>query len=213
MNEKLRKRERVVRTVPSWFTLGNAICGFTAIICAASLTKGVLWSSGLIMLAMVCDAFDGRVARKMGTTSSIGAQLDSLSDAVSFGIAPAFVFYQLFAQGLSHSFLWLVSVLYLGCAVVRLARFNTETTDASEEAHRWFSGLPSTMAALVVCAGVWLSYASGWFATLFGVAPAIVEPALAYAISATTAAASLLMVSRIRFPHINGIIYLLRRGK
>lgn len=213
MSEKLKKRERVAATVPSWFTLGNAICGFTALLCAASLSKGVLWSTGLIVLAMVCDAFDGRVARKMGTTSNIGAQLDSLSDAVSFGIAPAFVFYQLFAHDLSHSFLWLVSVLYLGCAVVRLARFNTETTDASEEAHRWFSGLPSTMAALVVCVGVWLTYASGWLSALTGASPVTVATWIAYAISAATAAASLLMVSRIRFPHINGLIYLLRRSK
>ncbi len=198
-----QKRAKVKRSIPNMFTLGNAICGFSAIICAIlSSTQPHLLavSAGLIFLAMVFDAFDGRVARTIGVTSDLGANLDSLCDAVSFGIAPAVVLFQFLNGAVLTPLLWIAGVLYVGCAVYRLARFNVETGDHSEDAHLWFSGLPSTGAATVVALGV---FTYGAFASTV----------VAYAILAFAAVASVLMVSRIRFPHLNYFVRLLKRTK
>ncbi len=198
-----QKRARLKRGIPNMFTLGNAVCGFSAIICAilSAQTPVLLTvSAGLIFLAMVFDAFDGRVARTMGVTSDIGANLDSLCDAISFGLAPPVVLFQLLSGAVWTPLLWVAGIFYVGCAVYRLARFNVETTDASEDAHLWFSGLPSTGAAAVVCLGV---FVNGLFL------PAI----LPYVILVFTAVASGLMVSRIRFPHLNYFVRLLKKSK
>lgn len=96
--------------------------------------------------------------------------------------------------------LWVAGLIYVGCAVYRLARFNVETGDHSEDAHLWFSGLPSTGAATVVALGV---FELGLFAS----------PMVAYAILACTVVAAFLMVSRIRFPHLNYFVRLLKRSK
>lgn len=198
-----QKRARVKRGIPNLFTLGNAVCGFSAIICAiiSSQTPGLLTlSAGLIFLAMVFDALDGRVARTFGVASDLGANLDSLCDAISFGLAPAVVLFQLLAGRVWTPLLWVAGIFYVGCAVYRLARFNVETTDASEDAHLWFSGLPSTGAAAVVCLGVFVN----------GIALPAVLP---YVILGFSVVASGLMVSRIRFPHINYFVRLLKRSK
>lgn len=198
-----QKRAKVKRSIPNMFTLGNAVCGFSAIICSIlSSTQPHLLavSGGLIFLAMVFDAFDGRVARTIGVTSDLGANLDSLCDAISFGIAPAVVLFQLLNGAVLTPLLWIAGVLYVGCAVYRLARFNVETGDHSEDAHLWFSGLPSTGAATVVALGV---FAYG----------AVASDVAAYAILGLAAVASVLMVSRIRFPHLNYFVRLLKRTK
>ena len=198
-----QKRARVKRNIPNMFTLGNAFCGFSAIISAilsSSNPSLLLVSAGLIFLAMVFDACDGRVARTIGVTSPLGANLDSLSDAVSFGLAPAVVLFQLLNGAAWMPLLWVAGVFYVGCAIYRLARFNVETTDDSEDAHLWFSGLPSTGAATVVALGVFAS----WFFT---------GAWLPYAILVFTVVASGLMVSRIRFPHLNYFVRLFKRGK
>lgn len=198
-----QKRARVKRNIPNMFTLGNAVCGFSAIICAilSGANPGMLLvSAGLIFLAMVFDACDGRVARTIGVTSPLGANLDSLSDAVSFGLAPAVVLFQLLNGQVWTPLLWVTGIFYVGCALYRLARFNVETVDDSEDAHLWFSGLPSTGAATAVGLGVFTS----WFVS---------AAFLPYAILVFTAVAAGLMVSRIRFPHLNYFVRLLKRGK
>jgi|AGTN01.1.fsa_nt_gi Phosphatidylserine synthase len=195
------KRAKVKRSIPNLFTLCNAVCGFSAIICAILFgagTSSLAACAGLIFLAMAFDAFDGRVARTIGVTSDLGANLDSLCDAVSFGLAPAVVLFQLLHGAVWMPLLWVGGIFYLGCAVYRLARFNVETADHSEDAHLWFSGLPSTGAATVVCLGVFVHE--------------LLASTLAdYIILVLVAVASWLMVSRIRFPHINYFVHLLKR--
>lgn len=196
------KRARVKRSIPNMFTLGNAVCGFSAIICAvmSSDNPHLLYvGAGLIFLAMAFDAFDGRVARTIGVASDLGANLDSLCDAVSFGLAPAVVLFLMLKGAVVLPALWVAGIFYVGCAVYRLARFNVETENHSEDAHLWFSGLPSTGAATVVCLGVFVHELSA-------------SPVLAYGILAATAIASALMVSRLPFPHLNYFVRLLKRS-
>ena len=114
----------------------------------------------MVLLAMVFDMLDGRLARMSHATSSFGGQLDSLCDMVSFGIAPAFLMLQIvserklepiipFSGSLLHRFIWLAALAYISCTAIRLARFNVENEE-SEVAHMSFVGLPSPAAAGVV---------------------------------------------------------------
>lgn len=159
-------------------TLGNAACGFGAITFAAKVgpdTFGgseLVVASMLIFLAMLFDALDGSAARVMHQTSEFGAQLDSLCDAVSFGVAPAFIMLQFISPKVARNeageavmspmidllqgapvslfeyprkLLWVIAALYVVCALLRLARFNVETDE--DDSHEGFSGLPSPAAA------------------------------------------------------------------
>ena len=157
-----------IALLPTLLTLGNVVCGFGAITIAAKLgpdaagaDPNTLTTAGaLIFLAMLFDALDGSAARLTKSTSDIGAQLDSLCDAISFGIAPAFLMLQFvrFDASLTDQYpdwfawpgrlLWTVAALYVVCAVLRLARFNVETDE--EDAHEGFSGLPSPAAAAAI---------------------------------------------------------------
>lgn len=203
-------KSRLVASIPNMLTLANGVCGFSAIVCASNSSNpannSVSWllcSMGLIVLAMVFDAFDGWTARKLGVSSDIGAQLDSLCDAVSFGVAPAFIMFNACFGGVPTVILWLVGALYCACAIFRLARFNVQTEDHSAESHRWFTGLPSPAAA-----GLVLAVAS---ALLLCVAPG--QPGhseLAYMVIELTGLAALLMVSRIKFPHLSQFIRILK---
>lgn len=160
-------------------TLGNLVCGFSAIHYAmkpVGPTKLFDWSTLyvaglLVFLGMFFDAIDGSVARLTRSTSDLGAQLDSLADVVSFGVAPAFMMLRLVshyygpegsvtilgpdADPLYAKLLWSVAAIYVCCTALRLARFNSETPSAAEEDHRNFKGLPSpgaggTVASLIV---------------------------------------------------------------
>ena len=127
--------------VPSLLTLGNAACGFASITLAANMSpekiaEGGLYMAGLlIFIAMAFDALDGPVARLAKQTSDFGAQLDSMCDAVSFGVAPAFLMLKFSPQEFAASrILWAIAVLYVLCALLRLARFNL-ATDSGEASH------------------------------------------------------------------------------
>ena len=104
------------------------------------------------MIAMMWDTLDGRVARLTNTQSAFGAEYDSLADLVSFGLAPALLVYEwsLFELG---RFGWLAAFVYLACAALRLARFNTQVGIADK---RFFQGLPSPAAAGVIASMIWL---------------------------------------------------------
>ena len=151
---ELRKR-KVFAVLPSLLTLGNAVCGFGAITYAAKLgpevaSKEDLYTAALLIFgAMVCDALDGPLARLSRQTSDFGAQLDSLCDAISFGVAPAFL---MLKSSFDHVFhpriLWVIAVLYMLCAILRLARFNVSKQTNTDHDH--FSGLPSPAAAGMV---------------------------------------------------------------
>jgi len=150
-----------VLILPSLCTLANALCGFGAITLMTRAILGtpdafpeaVKWAGYLIILAMVFDALDGRLARFARATSDFGGQLDSVADVVSFGVAPAFLMNRVVVEclgGAVPSVLlripWVCAAVYLGCTLIRLARFNVENVH-EEEAHMVFKGLPSPAAA------------------------------------------------------------------
>ena len=126
--------------LPSLFTIGNLFLGFWAIVNALRLDFES--AAQLLVVAVIFDMLDGRIARLTGTTSEFGAQLDSLSDIVSFGVAPAIIAYQWGLATLHRSFL--AAFFFVMCAAIRLARFNVQrkVVDA-----RYFVGLPSPAAA------------------------------------------------------------------
>ena len=105
-----------------------------------------------ILIAMMWDTLDGRVARLTNTHSAFGAEYDSLADLVSFGLAPALLVYQWTLYELGR-FGWLAAFVYLACAALRLARFNTQVGTADK---RYFQGLPSPAAAGVIASMIWL---------------------------------------------------------
>lgn len=220
------KPPRLIAVLPTMLTLANGACGFGAITFAAKLGPTVVTGStpvgavqasfiaaSLIFLAMVFDMLDGSVARLMKQTSELGAQLDSLCDAISFGVAPAFLMLQFVTKELDQyggldypsRLLWTIGMLYALCAIMRLARFNIETDD-DEDSHSEFSGLPSPAAAGVVAAFPFampslvelIDEPNGWFLTRTA---EWIIPAIRVALPLITAAVAGLMVSRIRYPH------------
>lgn len=144
---RLTARRRISPVaVPSAFTLANLLCGFLAVVhIADGRFEFACW---FIILAGVFDLFDGMVARMANAQSEFGVQLDSLADAVSFGLAPAFLVYE-FALQDYRIFGTIVSSMLVLAGVVRLARFNT-TFDGEKKEH--FTGLPIPMQAATVVA-------------------------------------------------------------
>jgi len=170
-----------VAPLPTMLTLGNLVCGFGAISWATmgDPSKQLLhldyaplnFAAYLILLAMAFDALDGFVARATHEVSVFGAELDSLADVVSFGVAPAVLARQTVliftgVEMIRPIYLWLCAAIFVVCTALRLARFNIETTPA-EESHRHFKGLPSPAAAAVVSSLVllhlYLGYPPAWF--------------------------------------------------
>lgn len=135
--------QRGVIILPSAFTLGNLFFGIYAMV---SASRGDFMTAGwLIVFAGTLDVLDGSVARFTRTGSRFGAELDSLVDAISFGVAPGFIMYLLFFADTQWS--WIVSFVYITAIVVRLARFNIEQ---GGEAKRYFHGLPSPAAGMTL---------------------------------------------------------------
>jgi len=135
--------QRGIIILPSAFTLGNLFFGVFAIVAA---TRGEFgWAAWYIVFAGVLDMLDGRVARFTRTGSAFGSELDSLVDAISFGVAPGLIMYQLyFAEGVWS---WTVCFVYIAAVVVRLARFNVEQAGGAKS---HFIGLPSPTAGLIL---------------------------------------------------------------
>ena len=211
-----RQRLKYITILPSLITILNGAFGFTAIIFAGK-GSGMLSTSSripfftfesstyfamsgyMILVAMVADMLDGRIARRVQSTSSFGGQLDSLCDVISFGVAPAFLMlnvleHELALIGLADEsfllrFIWLSATAYISCAAIRLARFNVENEE-DESAHMSFMGLPTPAAA-----GVIVSLIIFHQETLPAFAIICILPFLALGIS-------ILMVSRIRYPHV-----------
>jgi len=135
--------QRGVVILPSAFTLGNLFFGMYAMVSTAQ--GDLLWAGWCIIFAGVLDMLDGRVARFTRTGSAFGAELDSLVDAISFGVAPGFILYTIFFTDTQWS--WIVSFVYVTAVVVRLARFNIEQ---GGEAKRYFHGLPSPAGGMLL---------------------------------------------------------------
>lgn len=138
-----RTLQRGVIVLPSAFTLGNLFFGMYAMV---SASRGdLMWAGWCIIFAGVLDMLDGSVARFTRTGSAFGAELDSLVDAISFGVAPGFIMFELFFGETPWS--WTISFVYVTAVVVRLARFNIEQ---GGEAKRYFHGLPSPSAGMLL---------------------------------------------------------------
>jgi CDP-diacylglycerol--serine O-phosphatidyltransferase len=141
-----RSPRRVVELVPSVFTLGNLFFGMWSIVLAS---RADYYRAGwFIVIAAVLDMLDGRVARLSGTGSRFGAELDSLVDIVSFGVAPAMLMYFYFFAPLGQ-FAWLLVYGYLVCVALRLARYNVQS-HADEHVEKSFTGLPSPAAGMTL---------------------------------------------------------------
>lgn len=179
---------RGIYLLPNLFTTAAMFAGFYAIVAAFG---GRFTAAAIaVFVAAVLDGLDGRIARLTGTQSDFGVQYDSLSDLISFGVAPALVTY---VWSMSHLAVlgpfwgklgWSVAFLYVACAALRLARFNTQA--AADK--RYFQGLASPAAAGLCMAFVWVASDLGWEgADLMLVTPVLV------------AITGLLMVSRVRY--------------
>jgi CDP-diacylglycerol--serine O-phosphatidyltransferase len=145
-------RRRALATLPSLFTLANMFCGFFAILVA--IRGEYRLAAVLIGLSIVFDITDGAVARLVGSVTPFGLQFDSLADLVSFGLAPSLLVFTLFSQGRDEwdPLGWVACFVWLACAAIRLARFNTTVDPTADK--RYFTGLPSPGAAGVVLASV-----------------------------------------------------------
>lgn len=150
------ERRKGVYLLPNLFTTGALFAGFYAII--AALRGDYEAAAIAIFVAMVFDGLDGRVARLTNTSSKFGAEYDSLSDMVSFGVAPALVVFSWALDGLGK-FGWSVAFIYVACAALRLARFNTRIDTADKN---YFTGLASPAAAAIIASAVWVCHDEGW---------------------------------------------------
>jgi CDP-diacylglycerol---serine O-phosphatidyltransferase len=231
-----RQRLKYITILPSLVTIINGACGFAAITFAsqAITSETGQWSyhrlvvpyfamaGCMILLAMVADMLDGRLARMSQSTSSFGGQLDSLCDVISFGVAPAFIMIKIIEHKLGditsispvlinfiERFVWLTAATYLSCAAIRLARFNVENEE-DESAHMSFVGLPTPAAAGVIISLVIFhqmavpdilthpgrSWAEG------GLVNFLLDDLIIYALPIIALWLAVLMVSRIRYPHV-----------
>ncbi len=150
--EPARPRRKGIYILPNLFTLAALFGGFYAIVMAMN---GRFEQAAIgVFCAMVLDSLDGRVARMTNTQSAFGEQMDSLSDMVSFGAAPALIMY---AWGLTslRNLGWIAAFVYCACAALRLARFNTNLKVVDK---RYFQGLPSPAAAALVMGFIWMMH-------------------------------------------------------
>ena len=150
-----RQRRKGIYILPSLFTTANLFAGFFAVVQA--MQGNFEYAPIAILIAMVLDALDGRVARMTHTESEFGVQYDSLVDMVSFGMAPALVMYAWALSGLGKLG-WLAAFVYAAGAGLRLARFNVQVGTVDK---RYFRGLPSPAAAALVIGFIWVLHSSG----------------------------------------------------
>ncbi len=144
------RRPKGIYVLPNLFTLAALFGGFYAVVMAMN-GRFDMAAAG-VFSAMVLDSLDGRVARMTNTQSAFGEQMDSLSDMVSFGAAPALVAYEWTLNGLGR-WGWIAAFVYCACAALRLARFNVNTAVVDK---RYFQGLPSPAAAALLTGFIWL---------------------------------------------------------
>lgn len=178
-----------VYLLPNLLTTAALFCGFYAILAAMNSKFEV--AAVAIFVAMILDGLDGRVARMINAQSDFGAEYDSLSDLVSFGLAPALIVYLwalVYMKDVSISWGklgWMAAFIYVACAAIRLARFNTQLGNNEK---RYFIGLPSPSAAAVMVGMVWVFHDLDVHGKLIQI------PALLI-----TVGTGLLMVSNIKF--------------
>ena len=152
----LRPRRKGIYILPNLFTLAALFGGFYAVVMAMN-GQFALAAYG-IFIAAVLDSLDGRVARMTNTQSAFGEQMDSLSDMVSFGAAPALIVYEWALKGLGKLG-WIAAFIYCSGAALRLARFNTNIAVVDK---RFFQGLPSPAAAALIIGFIWVMGDAGF---------------------------------------------------
>ncbi len=227
VRHRLRRRIPPISVMPTLVTLANLIAGFAAIHYASKPIDATgLWgwktltvAGALVFLGMFLDAIDGSVARLTESTTELGAQLDSLADLVTFGVAPAFMMLRLVSYYVGPEgaatilspeadtsfakLLWGVAAVFVCCTALRLARFNVETPSAAKDDHLVFRGLPSpgaagTVASLIVLHQHWLHIREA--------APEDVSVAFArwtaFGIPLVTLLCALAMISSIPYVHV-----------
>src|SRR5512139_861771 len=153
--DPITARRHGIYLLPNLFTSGALFAGFYAIVQA--MNGRYEYSAVAIFIAMVLDGLDGRVARLTRTQSAFGAEYDSLSDMVSFGVAPALVMY-VWALKDMGKLGWIGAFIYCAGAALRLARFNTKLDESDK---RYFQGLPSPSAAALLAGLVWVMHDNG----------------------------------------------------
>lgn len=176
------RRKRGIYLLPNLLTTTNIFCGFYSLL--ASMQGEFNLAATVIVVAMVLDSLDGRIARMTNTMSKFGAEYDSLSDLVTFGVAPAILVYT-WALRAYGKWGWLAAFLFVACGALRLARFNVQTGIIGNKV---FNGLPIPASASVVATGVMLYFYLGGTGKFHHVSILIAVTVLA-----------LLMVSNIRY--------------
>jgi len=184
--QSVKISQRGIYLLPNLLTTAALFAGFYAIVAAM---KGYFEVAAIaIFVAMIADGLDGRVARLTQTTSEFGAEYDSLSDMVAFGIAPALVIYSWSLSQLGKLG-WLAAFLYTAATALRLARFNTQVSDK-----QYFQGLSSTAAAGMMASTIWL-----------GVGYEISGKIIAILLASLTIIVAALMVSGIRYSSFKSV--------
>ncbi len=158
--EKLNNRGRGIYLLPNLFTTAALFAGFYAVI--AAINNRFEHAAIAVLIAMVLDGLDGRIARLTNTSSAFGAEYDSLSDMVSFGLAPSLIMYEwslhnVTRQGFGQAG-WVAAFLFTACAALRLARFNVQIGSTDK---RFFKGLASPAAAALMVLTVWVFHDNG----------------------------------------------------
>jgi CDP-diacylglycerol---serine O-phosphatidyltransferase len=224
------RKIRTIAVLPTLFTLGNLVCGFFSIVVASRVerpvtdqippspagvvvafdsndpTHNIMLSGWLIFLGMIFDALDGHVARLARTSSDFGAELDSLCDVVSFGVAPGFLLVKMcpYLAYYHAEAIWVIAAALPVCAALRLARFNVESP--ADDDHLNFSGLPSPAAAGTIAGFAILFY------TLRRDTSSLpnlqqIDSIMEILVCLFALAVGALMVSRIPYPHVVNQIF------
>lgn len=183
------KRRRGIYLLPNLFTTAGLFAGFYGIVSA--MNSQFESAAIAIFIAMVMDGMDGRIARLTNTQSDFGVEYDSLSDMISFGLAPSLIMYQWVLSGMGKLG-WLAAFVYTASTALRLARFNTQ---AASEDKRFFQGLPSPAAAALLAGMIWLGETQEYVD---------IENLTIFAFLVTIIA-GILMVSNIRFHSLKQI--------
>ncbi len=183
-----------IYVLPNLFTTASLLCGVYTIV--ASMNEDFLKASIAIMIALVLDGLDGRMARMTNTTSRFGMEYDSLSDLVAFGVAPGVLVYA-WAIAPFGKWGWMATFLYVACGALRLARFNVQIGVIDKGV---FNGLPIPAGALVVAAAVMLFHFLGGLGTFNSISVLLGIFVL-----------SLLMVSSVKYYSFKDLNYFLRK--
>jgi CDP-diacylglycerol---serine O-phosphatidyltransferase len=178
---------RVTVLFPSGLTLGNLFFGIFAIVAASR--QQFTEAGWYVVLGGICDAFDGRVARATNSEGKFGEELDSLVDAITFGLAPAMIMY--FAVLNREGWDWFWCFFFTACAVLRLARFNVEQAGTSKD---YFQGLPSPAAGITLATYYWFSQSPLYTET------AIADWQWHQMLRIVMAGLSILMISNVPYP-------------